>query len=226
MTGLLDKGSRFVIMDKNDYITKMDGQLNNPLHYQRLEQDPTNLHLDKVKTWASKLLTRRQIPEDIAAWVVNEEAKAGTAFEVQPLERTKHPKSKITIMSRDVRPTKRLAMRTYLEEVNINSLISSNDTCDGKVRMLENVVNTGVNILLPLKKKTIHPNEPAWVNRKLKYLISLRQKALAQGDHAKYHALRNQVNRERKSCRAKFYESKVEQLKESKPATWWSEVKK
>ena len=75
-----DKGSRFVIMDKNDYITKMDGQLNNPLHYQRLEQDPTNFHLDKVKTWASKWLGKRQIPEDIATWVVNEEAKAGTAF--------------------------------------------------------------------------------------------------------------------------------------------------
>ena len=34
------------------------------------------------------------------------------------------------------------------------------------------------------------------------------------------------MNRERKSCRAKFYESKVEHLKESKPAAWWSEFKK
>ena len=40
-----------------------------------------------------------------------------------------------------------------------------------------------------------------------------------------YRDLRNRVNRERKLCRARFYESTVKQLKESKPATWWREVK-
>ena len=74
---------------------------------------------------------------------------------------------------------------------------------------------TGTDFLLPLKSKTIQPNEPAWINQKLKRLISIRQKALAKGDHAEYRVLRNRVNRERKSCRAKFYESKFEHLMES-----------
>lgn len=106
-------------------------------------------------------------------------------------------------------------------------MIDSIDTCEGKVKMFGDIVNTvtGTDFLLPLKSKTIHPNEPAWVTQKLKRLVSIRQKALARGDHAEYRVLRNRVNRERKSCRAKFYESKVEHLKESKPATWWSEVK-
>jgi len=138
----------------------------------------------------------------------------------------KTTQTKITIMSRDLRTTKRLAMHTYLEEVNIKSMIDSSDSCEDKVKTLENIVNTGTNILLPLKKKIIHPSEPEWVNRRLKFLISKRQKALAQGDHENYCALQNQVNRERKSCLAKFYDSKVEHLKKSKPATWWSEVKK
>lgn len=105
-------------------------------------------------------------------------------------------------------------------------MIDSIDTCQGKVKMFEDIVNIGIDFLLPLKSKTIRANEPAWVNEKFKRLISIRQKALAIGDHAEYRVLRNLVNQERKSCRAKFYESMVEHLKESKPATWWSEVKK
>ena len=148
------------------------------------------------------------------------------SIEVQPLKRTKQSTTKTIIKSRDLRPTKRLAIRTYLEEVNIKTLIDCIDTCEGKVKIFEDIVNTGINVLLPIKSKTIHSNEPAWVNRKLKRLISTRQKALAKGEHAEYRALRNRVNRERKSCRARFYELKVEHLKENKPATWWSEIKK
>ena len=38
--------------------------------------------------------------------------------------------------------------------------------------------------------------------------------------------LRNCVNRERKICRAKYYEAKVSHLRECKPSVWWKEVKK
>ena len=76
--------------------------------------------------------------------------------------------STILIKSRDLRPTKILAMRIYLEEVNIEIMIDSIDTCGSKVKMFEDIVNTGINSLLPVKSKTIHPNEPAWENQKLK----------------------------------------------------------
>ena len=33
------------------------------------------------------------------------------------------------------------------------------------------------------------------------------------------------VNRERKKCRSKFYESKVKQLKSSHPKQWWKSIK-
>ena len=92
--------------------------------------------------------------------------------------------------------------------------------------MLETIVKTGMDILAPKKAKTIHSNEPPRINSKLKQLIAKRQRALAEGDLDQYRDLRNRVNRERKLCRARFYESTVEQLKESKPATWWREVKK
>ena len=91
--------------------------------------------------------------------------------------------------------------------------------------MFETIVKTGMDILAPKKAKAIHFNEPPWMDSKLKQLIAKRQRALAEGDLDQYRNLRNRVNRERKLCRARFYESTVEQLKKSKPATWWREVK-
>ena len=57
-------------------------------------------------------------------------------------------------------------------------------------------------------------------------LIHRRQKALANSDLITFRSLRNQVNRERKSLRTKFYEKKVRHLKSCEPATWWKEVKR
>ena len=37
---------------------------------------------------------------------------------------------------------------------------------------------------------------------------------------------RNLVNRERKTCRAKYYESKIQQFKGVTPRKWWQEVKR
>ena len=34
------------------------------------------------------------------------------------------------------------------------------------------------------------------------------------------------MNRERKACRAKYFQAKVEHLKECKPSAWWNEIKK
>ena len=79
--------------------------------------------------------------------------------------------------------------------------------------------------LLPLKSKTVIANEPPWINKQLKSLIHERQTALARGDMASFRRLRNRVNRLRKSCRAKFYESKVDHLRDCAPRRWWKEVK-
>ena len=80
--------------------------------------------------------------------------------------------------------------------------------------------------LLPPKSKTVIANEPPWINKQLKSLIHDRQTAFGRGDEASFRPLRNRVNRLRKSCRPKYYESKVEHLKDCAPRRWWSEVKR
>ena len=49
-----DKGSRFVVLDKNDYVEKMSSQLDNELHYNSVSDDPTNSHFSKIGQWCKK----------------------------------------------------------------------------------------------------------------------------------------------------------------------------
>ena len=92
--------------------------------------------------------------------------------------------------------------------------------------LFESIVKVGLDLVLPLRSKTIHLNEPPWISSSLKSLIRRRQRAHSQGNLLEFRMLRNRVNRERKICRAKYYDAKVSHLKECKPSAWWKEVKK
>ena len=46
-TYLMSAAQFSVIMEKKDYIAKMDEQLNNPLHYEKSDQDHTDLHISR-----------------------------------------------------------------------------------------------------------------------------------------------------------------------------------
>ena len=149
-----------------------------------------------------------------------------SSVEVQPKQRAKTSQSKQTIIFRDLRLSKRHAMRTYLEQVDVSAMISAVDSCEGKVSVLQTVIHTGLDYVLPLKTKTVISAEPPWIIPTLKKLIKKGQRALRQGRHAEFTLLRNRINRERKSCRSKYYESRVEHLKECSPADCWKEVKR
>jgi hypothetical protein len=144
--------------------------------------------------------------------------------EVQPLNRPKNSETKVVVMSRDLQPSKRLAFGKYIEEVNVKYWVESVDSCDDKTKMLEHIIN--FDFLLPIKKKILINNEPPWMTKSLKELIHRMEKAFAQNDLDSFKKLRNQVNRERKSCRKRFYRNKVKHLKSCSPATWWKEIKK
>ena len=75
-----DKGSKFVVIDTDDYEAKMKEQLRNPLHYEKLDSDPSKDFVNVISQWSKKWLKKGQINEDIAQWVVNDNAKPGKAF--------------------------------------------------------------------------------------------------------------------------------------------------
>ena len=83
------------------------------------------------------------------------------SVELQPRNRSSLSNSKITIKSRDLRPSNRLSMRTYLQEVDAHTLVSNADSCEEKTFILESIIQTGLNsVLPPLDQKTVHSSEP------------------------------------------------------------------
>ena len=117
-------------------------------------------------------------------------------------------------------------MGTYLQEVDAHTLIGNAHVCPEKVTTFQSIIQHGLDSVLPLRSKTIHSRDPPWVNPALKDLIRRRQRALAKNNLPMFRFLWNRVNRERKYCRQRYYDSKVSQLKECEPSAWWKEVKK
>ena len=104
-------------------------------------------------------------------------------------------------------------------------MISTAGSCEGKSSILQTIVQTGLEIILPLKTKTVHPTEPPWIIPFLK-MIKERQRALSQGQRAEFRHLRNRINRERKVCSSKYNQSRVQHLKECSSAAWWKGIKR
>ena len=81
---------------------------------------------------------------------------------------------------------------------------------------------------MPEKRMEVSTVDAPWMNKKLKTLIAKRQKAFNKNGNGsldfKYY--RNLVNRERKACRGKYYESNIQNLKGENPKRWWSEAKR
>ena len=148
------------------------------------------------------------------------------SIEVQPKDRSQLSYSRLTIKTRDLKPSNRLAMRTYLQEVDVHTLVGNAHGCAEKVTTFQWIIQHGLDGVLPFRSKTIHSRDPPWVNPALKDLIRRRQRALGENNQPMFRFLRSRVNRERKFCRQRYYDSKVRQLKECKPSAWWKEVKK
>jgi len=174
--------------------------------------------LDLVLT---NLNTYYDVPQKLSPFGLSDHA----TIKVQPLSRHEYPKNKFAVKSRDTKPSNRLAIRKYLEEVNLEAMIDCADTCDEKTNLLETIISTGMDILTPVKTKIVITNEPRWINNELKALIRKRQQAYSRGDLDTFRPLRNRVNRMRKTCRTKYYKSKVEHLRSCNPRKWWKEVK-
>ena len=122
--------------------------------------------------------------------------------------------------------SKRVAMRTYPESVDLDTILNSADSCEGKTLLLEQIVKTGLDHVMPMRTRKVHSTEPPWIPSSLKNLLQKRQSALSRGDEQMFRELRNRVNHERKICRANYYQAKVEHLRKYKPSEWWKEMKK
>ena len=126
------------------------------------------------------------------------------SVEVQPKDRSQLSDLRLTIKTRDLKPSNRLAMRTYLQEVDAHTLVGNAHGCAEKVTTFQSTIQHGLDCVLPLRSKTIHSRDPPWVNLSLKDLIRWQQRALAENNQPMFRFLQNRVNLERKFCRQRY----------------------
>ena len=88
-------------------------------------------------------------------------------------------------------------------------------------------MSNAMDLYLPKKRVRVCPNNKPWVTPKLASLTRLRRNALSTlgKESNRFKDLRNRVQREYKTARARFYNNRVSTLKESNVSRWWTEVK-
>ena len=143
---------------------------------------------------------------------------------LNPRNRCDKSGSRKLVITRDMRPSRKSELGRYLTSCNW-SILDHLKTCEEKLELFTDLINLGINTIMPNKRITLHVNDPPWITANFKNLIKKRQAAFSNGNIELFRYYRNRVNRERKICREKFYSSKVEHLKKSKPSRWWREVK-
>ena len=78
---------------------------------------------------------------------------------------------------------------------------------------------------MPEKGRLVHPNDHPWISEDFRRLIQLRQRSFLSGNNTLFKFYRNRVNGKRKTCKANYYKSNEDNLKQSNPKHWWREVK-
>ena len=111
--------------------------------------------------------------------------------------------NKKVIIRRDCWASRKAEMRRYLSLFDWSQLFAPLDSSEEKWSVFHEVIHNGLNLLMP--EKAFNKNGSGSLD-------------------FKYY--RNLVNRERKACRGKYYESNIKNLKGENPKRWWNEAKR
>ena len=65
---LQDKGNRFIIVDKQTDCEKDNDQIERS-SFLKIDYDPTTLHINKVKEWTIKWISRNEISKEWAKYI-------------------------------------------------------------------------------------------------------------------------------------------------------------
>ena len=141
--------------------------------------------------------------------------------------RLRDPKSnqKKVVYKRDMRPSRKAMFGRYLSQIDW-SFLDSLESVEVKNQLFTDMLSFGLFYILPEKRLLVHSNDHPWINEDLRRLIQLRQPAFFFRNDTLFKFYRNRVNRKRKTCKANYYKTQVDNLKQSNPKHWWREVKR
>ena len=118
-----------------------------------------------------------------------------------PAKRVSLRPQKTTIKVRDKRPSNVASLGRFLLNIPWENILSSLRSSDDKLTTFTEIINYGLNTIMPERSIKVNPNDRPWMTSHLKRLILQRQKAFALGNNFMFKLLRNKVIRERKRCR-------------------------
>ena len=145
---------------------------------------------------------------------------------VQPKRRESNQHTRKSITIRDIRVSKKICLGRYFSNIDW-SIVTNRPTCEGKFKAFCELVDIGMSNIMPERTIKVCPKDVPWMSFRLKELIRLRQLSFhANKNSLAFKFYRNAVNKERKRCKANYYASKVQDLKDVNPRRWWSEVKR
>ena len=144
---------------------------------------------------------------------------------ISPSKRQRSTNRKKTISVRKRNKSSVEALGRFLSKIDW-SVLDSLSTIEDHLNYFSDIVMVGLNSMMPLKVVKLHVDDTPWMTPYLKDLIWKRQKALKENNTSLFKIYRNKVNSERKAAKSKYYQSKVEHLKDTDPKKWWSICKK
>ena len=147
---------------------------------------------------------------------------------VTPKHRDTSSSTKKSVFRRDRGASRKASMGRYLASLDWAVLFTSLESCKEMMQVFQEMVHTGLDLLMPVKQTRVCTADAPWMTQSLKMLILRRQNAFntAGPNSALFKYYRNLVNRERKACKSRYYESKIQQMKGENPKRWWNEVKR
>ena len=90
-----DKGSRFVVLDNEDYIKKVEDQINRS-SFHRLEYDPTKSFEVKVNTWVEKWSQMNILDQKWKSYIQTECSTSGKMYGLIKTHKNNNPARIIT----------------------------------------------------------------------------------------------------------------------------------
>ena len=127
-----------------------------------------------------------------------------------------------TVLRRDLRPSRKAELGRYLSSGDWQVLFTGLQSCEKLFGAFHEVLCTGLDLLMLVKRVRINTRDAPWMTSDLKSLILKRQQAFHKygSDSVQFKFHRNAVNRKRKHSKSKFYETKIDQMKQKDPRSW------
>ena len=137
-----------------------------------------------------------------------------------------YPKHRINVPSRRLPDTKLFRIQSDIESIDWSPLYSM-ESAECKLSFFNDTVGSIVNNVAPKTTIAIRANDKPWFTAQIRTLMQLRNQSYRRyGKNSVYKKTRNQLQRQIKKAKRKYFQKHLSSLNLSNPRMWHKEIKK